>query len=562
MIKPVVRIEHLFKRFPGQEADALHDLSFDLTGGQIIGLVGPDGAGKTTLIRLLLGLLLPTAGSVSVLGIDPEHQMDKLHYLIGYMPQKFGLYEDLTVQENLNLYADLKELTPSDKRDQFKMLLKFTGLEPFTERLAGRLSGGMKQKLGLACALLGDPRFLLLDEPGVGVDPISRRELMFMVRQLSRDGKTILWSTSYLDEAADFDDVMLLGGGRLLYHGSPGELTKRIKGNVFLTQHTKLAPRPLLRHILKSRFPVDDAVIWGNAVRLVIRDKDTQTKFARYLKPVKPRFEDAVITLLGGCPQSDSQVARNIHLPPMEDVVIRAENLTKRYGSFTAADHISFDIKRGEIFGLLGPNGAGKSTSFKMMCGLARPTEGRALVMGIDMREHPTLARQNLGYMAQKFSLFSPLSVLQNLTFFSGIYGLSGQRQKAKIEQMIRVFALRPYLHQKAGDLPLGFKQRLALACAIMHSPPILFLDEPTSGVDPVTRREFWNHINSMVEKGVTVMVTTHFMDEAEYCDRIALIYQGKAIYIGSPDQLKKKGETMEDAFVRVIRENEKQGQD
>lgn len=562
MIKPVVRIEHLFKRFPGQEADALHDLSFDLTGGQIIGLVGPDGAGKTTLIRLLLGLLLPTAGSVSVLGIDPENQMDKLHYLVGYMPQKFGLYEDLTVQENLNLYADLKELTPSDKRDQFKMLLKFTGLEPFTGRLAGRLSGGMKQKLGLACALLGDPRFLLLDEPGVGVDPISRRELMFMVRQLSRDGKTILWSTSYLDEAADFDDVMLLGGGHLLYHGSPGELTKRIKGNVFQTQHTKLAPRPLLRHILKSRFPVDDAVIWGNAVRLVIRDKDTQTKFARYLKPVKPRFEDAVITLLGGCPQSDSQVARNIHLPPMEDVVIRAENLTKRYGSFTAADHISFDIKRGEIFGLLGPNGAGKSTSFKMMCGLARPTEGRALVMGIDMREHPTLARQNLGYMAQKFSLFSPLSVIQNLTFFSGIYGLSGQRQKAKIEQMIRVFALRPYLHQKAGDLPLGFKQRLALACAIMHSPPILFLDEPTSGVDPVTRREFWNHINSMVEKGVTVMVTTHFMDEAEYCDRIALIYQGKAIYIGSPDQLKKKGETMEDAFVRVIRENEKQGQD
>lgn len=562
MIKPVVRIEHLFKRFPGQEADALHDLSFDLTGGQIIGLVGPDGAGKTTLIRLLLGLLLPTAGSVSVLGIDPENQMDKLHYLVGYMPQKFGLYEDLTVQENLNLYADLKELTPSDKRDQFKMLLKFTGLEPFTERLAGRLSGGMKQKLGLACALLGDPRFLLLDEPGVGVDPISRRELMFMVRQLSRDGKTILWSTSYLDEAADFDDVMLLGGGHLLYHGSPGELTKRIKGNVFQTQHTKLAPRPLLRHILKSRFPVDDAVIWGNAVRLVIRDKDTQTKFARYLKPVKPRFEDAVITLLGGCPQSDSQVARNIHLPSMEDVVIRAENLTKRYGSFTAADHISFDIKRGEIFGLLGPNGAGKSTSFKMMCGLARPTEGRALVMGIDMREHPTLARQNLGYMAQKFSLFSPLSVIQNLTFFSGIYGLSGQRQKAKIEQMIRVFALRPYLHQKAGDLPLGFKQRLALACAIMHSPPILFLDEPTSGVDPVTRREFWNHINSMVEKGVTVMVTTHFMDEAEYCDRIALIYQGKAIYIGSPDQLKKKGETMEDAFVRVIRENEKQGQD
>lgn len=240
--------------------------------------------------------------------------------------------------------------------------------------------------------------------------------------------------------------------------------------------------------------------------------------------------------------------------------MIEARHLTKRYGSFTAAQDITFQIKRGEIFGLLGPNGAGKSTSFKMMCGLSKPTSGAAFIQGINMREEPSKARAQLGYMAQKFSLFSPLTVLQNLTFFSGIYGLADSLQKEKIKQMVDVFSLQPYLTQPAGNLPLGFKQRLALACAIMHNPPILFLDEPTSGVDPITRREFWNHINSLVEKGVTVMVTTHFMDEAEYCDRIALIYQGRAIRIGPPTTLKQKRETMEDAFIRLIQEYDQQG--
>lgn len=560
MNKPVVTVRHLFKNFAGQSKPAIQNLSLTLDAGQIIGLVGPDGAGKTTLIRLLLGLLVPTKGHISVLGLDPVAQTDDLHELIGYMPQKFGLYEDLTVQENMNLYADLKGLNASEKKEQFETLLRFTGLAPFTDRLAGRLSGGMKQKLGLGCSLLGHPRFLLLDEPGVGVDPISRRELMKMVRGLVKDGITVLWSTSYLDEAEHFDTVLLLDGGKLLYAGKPAQLTKTVAGDAFLTQQVRLAPRPLLRRILKSGEPVVDAVIWGNRVRLVIKDKDVQRKFARYLKPIPARFEDAVINRLGGCPLNASEVARNISVPAGREIVIEARHLTKMYGSFTAAHNISFKIKRGEIFGLLGPNGAGKSTSFKMMCGLSKPTSGEAFIQGINMRENPSQARAQLGYMAQKFSLFSPLTVLQNLTFFSGIYGLTDLVQKEKINQMIDVFALKPYLTQPAGELPLGFKQRLALACAIMHNPPILFLDEPTSGVDPITRREFWNHINSMVEKGVTVMVTTHFMDEAEYCDRIALIYQGQAIRMGAPTDLKQKNETMEDAFVRLIQEYDQQG--
>ena len=549
----VVKVDNLVKSF--EDKTAINNISFSIEEGEIVGLVGPDGAGKTTLIRTLIGLLKPTSGYVSVLGYDPVNDVDKLHNIVGYMPQKFGLYEDLTVMENLELYANLKGLSEDDKRDYFNIMLSFTNLKTFTNRLAGKLSGGMKQKLGLACSLLGNPKFLLLDEPGVGVDPISRRELMSMVRELSQGGMTILWSTSYLDEAENFDKTILLNEGKILYDGVPSDLTKTMDGNVFLTKDVKYNNRTLLRKILKSRKKVIDAVIEGDAVRVVISDDNLKNRFKDFLKPVKPRFEDAVIEKLGGCPLGESKVAKNITVSSYTENVIQAEHLTKIYGTFKAANDINFSIKKGEIFGLLGPNGAGKSTSFKMMCGLSRPTSGRALIMGIDMKKEPELAREQLGYMAQKFSLFSNLTVLDNLQFFSGIYGLNKQKQKERIEDMIETFDFKDYLKMKSGLLPLGYKQRLSLACAIMHNPPILFLDEPTSGVDPLTRREFWNHINSMVEKGVTVMVTTHFMDEAEYCDRIALIYKGQAIKTGSPSDLKKDGETMEDAFIRTIYE-------
>ncbi len=553
MIKSIAEISHLTKAFSPEAKPALDDITFTLPRGKITGLIGPDGAGKTTLIRLLLGLLRPSQGKIRVLDLDPVTETKDLHQKTGYMPQKFGLYEDLTVLENMNLYADLNGLTEQEKRTSFKQLLAMTNLTPFTERLAGNLSGGMKQKLGLVCSLLGRPDFLLLDEPSVGVDPISRRELMKLVRDLTKSGITVLWSTSYLDEAEQFDQILLLNDGKLLFQGNPKELTNSLDGSVFLTQNTHLNNRRLLRQILKSQKPIIDAVIQGDSVRIVMTDKNLQQKYDPFLKQTTPRFEDAVIKILGGAPMHESLVAQNISVSETTAVMIEADHLTKQYGSFTAANDITFQIKRGEIFGLLGPNGAGKSTSFKMMCGLSKPTSGNAFITGIDMNIDPIKARSKLGYMAQKFSLFSPLSVLQNLRFFAGIYGLKGSDKKNRIDQMIDVFNLSRYLGTPSGTLPLGYKQRLALACAIMHNPPILFLDEPTSGVDPLTRREFWNHINSMVEKGVTVMVTTHFMDEAEYCDRIALIYQGNAIRIGSPSQLKKQGETMEDAFIRLI---------
>ena len=554
MTNYVANITNLVKKFG--DNTAINDISVSLEEGKIIGLVGPDGAGKTTFIRLLLGLLLPTSGSIKVLGLNPATDVDELHKYIGYMPQKFGLYEDLSVIENLNLYADLKNISREEKDATFKMLLDFTGLQPFQTRLAGNLSGGMKQKLGLACALLGKPKFLLLDEPGVGVDPISRRELMKMVRNLAQNNMTILWSTSYLDEAEGFDEVMLFNEGKMIYNGIPSMLTQTMEGNVFLARKDDMKNRALLRTLLKSGKKIVDAVIEGDAVRLVVKDDAVKKEFQDFITPVKPKFEDAVIDVLGGAPLGESLVAKNIEVKSNAEYMIEADNLTKVYGgNFYAADKISFKVKKGEIFGLLGPNGAGKSTTFKMMCGLSKPTFGHAYIEEIDMTKNASLAHSHLGYMAQKFSLFSTLTVQANLNFFAGIYGLKGEVKKERIQQMVDIFDLQPYLNKWAGTLPLGFKQRLALSCAIMHNPSILFLDEPTSGVDPLTRREFWKHINSMVEKGVTVMVTTHFMDEAEYCDRIALIYHGHAIKIGTPNEIKQRGETMEDAFIRIIQE-------
>lgn len=554
MTNYVANITNLVKKFG--DNTAINDISVSLEEGKIIGLVGPDGAGKTTFIRLLLGLLLPTSGSIKVLGLNPATDVDELHKYIGYMPQKFGLYEDLSVIENLNLYADLKNISREEKDATFKMLLDFTGLQPFQTRLAGNLSGGMKQKLGLACALLGKPKFLLLDEPGVGVDPISRRELMKMVRNLAQNNMTILWSTSYLDEAEGFDEVMLFNEGKMIYNGIPSMLTQTMEDNVFLARKDDMKNRALLRTLLKSGKKIVDAVIEGDAVRLVVKDDAVKKEFQDFITPIKPKFEDAVIDVLGGAPLGESLVAKNIEVKSNAEYMIEADNLTKVYGgNFYAADKISFKVKKGEIFGLLGPNGAGKSTTFKMMCGLSKPTFGHAYIEGIDMTKNASLAHSHLGYMAQKFSLFSTLTVQANLNFFAGIYGLKGEVKKERIQQMVDIFDLQPYLNKWAGTLPLGFKQRLALSCAIMHNPSILFLDEPTSGVDPLTRREFWKHINSMVEKGVTVMVTTHFMDEAEYCDRIALIYHGHAIKIGAPNEIKQRGETMEDAFIRIIQE-------
>lgn len=562
MLTNSVEINNLVKSFPDTKSPAIDNLNLNIEKGKITGLVGPDGAGKTTLIRLIAGLLTPTNGSINTLGLNPTTQKDLINQKIGYMPQKFGLYEDLSVIENLTLYAELKGIPKNEKADIFEKLLTFTDLKRFQPRLAGDLSGGMKQKLGLACALLGTPELLLLDEPSVGVDPISRRELMRMVRELAGGGIGILWSTAYLDEAQSFDTCILLNEGKVIYDGVPAELTSSVKDRVFLATNQE-NNRTLLKRILKDGRGITDAVIQGDAVRVVI-EKDFSNIYDVSLTPTEPRFEDAVIDILGGCPKGESPIAKTYELTECScDYAVEALDLVKKYGDFYAVKNNTFHIKKGEIFGLLGPNGAGKSTSFKMMCGLATPTSGTARIMEQDILKNPSKARSYLGYMAQKFSLYGNLTVYQNLQFFSGIYGLGWRSRKERIDEVIDMFHFNKYLQRDALELPLGYKQRLSLACAIMHSPPVLFLDEPTSGVDPLTRRDFWNHINSIAEKGITVLVTTHFMDEAEYCDRISLFYRGEAIATGTPNELKEKispTATMEDAFIGLIEQYDQNG--
>ncbi|EMH4161980.1 ABC transporter ATP-binding protein [Pluralibacter gergoviae] len=572
-----ILLQGLVKGFAGMKKPAVARLDATVLPGYVTGLVGPDGAGKTTLMRMLAGLLKPDEGRIEVIGYDPVADSGALHAVLGYMPQKFGLYEDLTVMENLTLYADLRSVTGEARRQTFDRLLAFTSLGPFTDRLAGKLSGGMKQKLGLACTLVGDPKVLLLDEPGVGVDPISRRELWKMVHALAGDGMLILWSTSYLDEAEQCRDVLLMNEGELLYQGEPKALTDTMRGRSFLLNSPQENNRRLLQRVLKLP-AASDGMIQGRSVRLILR-KDASADAIRRapqmppleMSETEPRFEDAFIDLLGGAETRESPLGAILHAVEgsKEEAVIEARQLTKKFGDFAATDCVDFSVRRGEIFGLLGPNGAGKSTTFKMMCGLLVPTAGQALVLGTDLKVGSGKTRQHLGYMAQKFSLYGNLTVEQNLRFFSGIYGLRGRAQRAKIAEMSEAFEFQEIAHHTTDALPLGFKQRLALACSLMHEPDILFLDEPTSGVDPLTRREFWLHINSMVDKGVTVMVTTHFMDEAEYCDRIGLVYRGKLIASGTPDALKAQAAddaipdpTMEQAFIALIQDWDKEHAD
>lgn len=561
-MEPLATIAGVGKRFGG--AVVLDGISATIAAGRVTGLVGADGAGKTTLVRLLAGLLTPEDGAIIVCGHDSVTATDGLHAAIGYMPQRFGLYEDLSVAENLSLYADLRGLAPAAHGETFARLLGFSGLAGFESRLAGKLSGGMKQKLGLACALIATPRLLLLDEPSVGVDPVSRRELWRMVHGLAEEGVGVVWSTAYLDEAERCHSVLLLDQGKLLYDGDPALLTRRFQGRAFVVRG--MADKRAVQAAARARPDVADALIQGAGVRLVMVEgapppvvAELTTSAGATVEPIAPRFEDAFVAML------DHRHAAIPSLPSWgrhggNGTVVEAKGLTRRFGDFVAVDRVDFSVAAGEIFGLLGPNGAGKSTTFRMLCGLLPPSSGEARTAGIDLAKAAPEARQRLGYMSQKFSLYSDLSVRQNLDFFAGVYGLGGAKRRDTIARMIEVFGLEHLTGQNAGGLPLGFKQRLALAAAIMHGPDILFLDEPTSGVDPLVRREFWSHINGMAAEGVSVLVTTHFLDEAEYCDRIGIVYRGRMIAIGAPDAIKEQvrsaampDPSLEDAFVALV---------
>jgi len=559
------------KRFTaGQGAvDALRNVSLTLPKGTVAGLVGPDGAGKTTLMRLAAGLLLPDSGRVAVFGHDSANQAEQLRGLIGYMPQRFGLYEDLSVTENLNLYADLHGIGREERRQRFQDLTHMTNLAPFSARLAGRLSGGMKQKLGLACTLLSQPRLLLLDEPSVGVDPVSRRELWSIIdRQVKMGGATVLLSTAYLDEAERCMEVMLLDTGELLDHDSPDAFKRKVQGRCYRITHPALASRDL-QNRLSGRPGITDAVIQGEAVRVVC-DGEASVDAAlsaadngkARIEAVAPRLEDAFIELLSRrrAPARQANQTAGPPAPAADEEIIRVDGVDRWFGDFQAVKKLSFTVRRGEVFGLLGANGAGKTTTFRMLCGLLPASSGQLQVAGVDLRKAAAKARARIGYMSQKFSLYSNLSVRQNLAFFSSIYGLSKARRDERIRWALQQFELEPYKDANSGDLPLGYKQRLAMACALMHEPEILFLDEPTSGVDPLARREFWNRTNRLAAAGVTVLVTTHFMEEAEYCDRLVIMAEGDILTAGTPAEIKRQARTealpdptMEEAFIQLI---------
>jgi ABC-2 type transport system ATP-binding protein len=568
-------IQGLYKSYgkAPRATQAVNNVSLRVPMGAVIGLIGPDGAGKTTLMRLMAGLLTPDAGSLQVLGVDVQKDPLTVQASIGYMPQHFGLYEDLTVQENLTLYADLQGVPFAQRPDRYQQLLTMTGLGAFTDRLAGRLSGGMKQKLGLACTLVRPPSLLLLDEPTVGVDPVSRRELWAIVYQLvQEEGMTVLLSTAYLDEAQHCHQVILLHEGQILGQDAPAAFTQHLAGRVWgAKRHQGL--RRHLQAELKQQPGILDAVIDGDWVRVLLAEQTMPPAFPDGVwQPLPPRFEDAFVLMLYSlrAAQTAPAPAPPINQPILPTApehsanvsteVIAVHELTRRFGAFIAVNAVSFSVQRGEIFGLLGANGAGKSTTFRMLCGLLPASSGALSVAGVDLFTAAAKARARIGYVSQKYALYEVLSVMQNLKFFARAYGLKGAHLSQRLAWALAEFELDRYRDTNSGLLPLGFKQRLAMACALMHEPDILFLDEPTSGVDPIERRAFWGRINGLADRGATIMITTHFMDEAEYCDRLVIMSQGRILAAGTPAAIRAQAQTeaapnpsMEDAFIALI---------
>ena len=548
----------------GVSKPLLSSISATIPAGRLVALVGADGAGKTTLMRVLAGLLKPQSGNVEILGGDVYQNVARAQALCGYMPQKFGLYADLSVQENLTLYADLFGLDEVTRQTRFKELLEMTDLTRFTDREAGRLSGGMKQKLGLACALLNRPQVLLLDEPSVGVDPLSRRDLWKILDENVRDeGMTVVVATTYMDEAAQCDWVIVLEDGELVLTEKPETIAASATNLTYLIEPKPTEKtRDLQARLLDDRAYFLDAVPEAGKVRVLMHPAQTieavRSAYPDYeFESVDARLEDGYLIerfrqgRLNAIAALD-QVAVQEDLDRTKPVV-EARDLVRRFGDFVAVDKTSFEVYPGDIFGLLGPNGAGKTTTFKMLCGLLTVSDGELKVTGINVKDAREEARQHLGYMSQKFALYGELSVKQNMEFFAGAYGLFRQKAKERIEKLVEEFQLSEVIDAPAKTLPGGVKQRLAMAVALLHRPSILFLDEPTSGADVPTRRQFWRWMTALAAQGTTIIVTTHFMEEALYCDRLLIQDAGESVVLGTPQEVRGEASTMDEAFIRIV---------
>ena len=583
---------------------AVDNLSIEVDKGEILGIVGPDGAGKTTLMRMLSTIMDPDAGVADVAGFNTVAAPFKVKENLAYMSQRFGLYPDLTVIENINFYADLYGVPRKNRESRIVELLGFSHMEPFRKRKARDLSGGMKQKLQLICALIHTPEVLLLDEPTNGVDPVSRRDFWRILYRIVKEGVSILVTTAYLDEAERCDRVGLLDKGKLLATGTPLEIKGLLKGRVLVVRSPDARK---INWLIQEQWPGFNAAVFGDTLHIVCQDvSETRKKIFELTQGKKftihgmnealPSLEDVFVSMMHRDTAMESQPESQVHpgdghIPDsvLPGTAVEVEDLIRRFGNFTAVDRISFKVEKGEIFGFLGPNGAGKSTTIRMLCGLLSPSQGRGVVAGFDIFTQAEQIKQHIGYMSQKFSLYEDLTVEENIQFYGGIYGLKGAAMDKKKAWAMEMAGLKDHGKSLTRVLSSGWKQRLALACAILHEPPIIFLDEPTSGVDPLSRRRFWELIYAMADQGVTIFVTTHYMEEAEYCDRIALIYKGRMIAMGTPLDFKRDLKTrqmhgirsdsesdfpgdvsqdladlpgMEDVFISLIEEDDRKDQE
>ncbi|MGV8073572.1 MAG: ATP-binding cassette domain-containing protein [Syntrophobacteraceae bacterium] len=542
----VLYTEDVTKRFGVHPAVA--DLNLKVGKGEIFGLVGSDGAGKTTTVQMLCGILAPDAGLIFVDGHEVESEPDAVRSIVGYMSQDFTLYLDMTVDENIDFMADLRGVSKADKERRKQRLLEFSRMEPFRSRRAGALSGGMKKKLALSCALIHHPEILILDEPTTAVDPLSRTELWRILYEFSIEGITIIVTTPYMDEAERCTRVALMQDGRVISCDSPSELRKQVRKKVCLLEPDDInrASRTLREELSIS------GQVYGHQIRIFLDNPEAELPKVREalrgkgialnrFMQVSPTMDDVfmdMLTHLNGTKKKKAWVT--FSGATGNDKAVAVSSLTKKFGAFTAVKDVSFEVQTGMVFGLLGANGAGKTTIIKMLCGLLPPTSGNAVVAGYDTARHSRMVKGKVGYMAQLFSLYPDLTVRQNLDFFAGVYGLSKKDKKIKLDWVLELADLKEKQSYLTRELAGGWKQKLALGCAVMHQPAVLFLDEPTSGVDPPGRSEFWDAIQRFSEEGVTTIVTTHFMDEAERCDTVGFMNTGNMIAMGSPGELKK----------------------
>ena len=549
----VLAVRGLCRSYRRGRIRAVRDVSFEVPRGEVVGLIGPDGAGKTSVLQVLAGVLRADSGEISVAGVDVRRDPEAVKEAIGYMPQGLGqnLYDSLTVRENIEFFRDLRRVPADRYHDNRERLLRMTRLERFLDRPAGQLSGGMRQKLALICTLIHLPDVLLLDEPTTGVDPISRRDFWSIIHTLvvSR-GVTVLMTTAYMDEAERCHRVSLMHEGAVIAAGRPEELIAGLAGRVWSIR----SPHPDDVVLVLTKGERSQAVaIAGGEVRMLSRtpggDPAGELGAAGLggltVEAVRPSFEDVFVEHLTREPRAPSEAARGLlgtPRPAPTGSAVVADRLTCRFGAFTAVDEVSLTVEAGEILGLLGPNGAGKTTLIRMLCGLQAPAGGAATVAGLDVRRAGPTLRGHIGYMAQRFSLYRDQTVLENLRLSAGLYGIPRAQRADRIDALLASLGLEGLADRQPRALPLGLRQRLALASAMLHEPRVLFLDEPTAGVDPLARRQFWDLVHLLAHRdGVAVLVSTHYMDEATHCDRLGFMHDGRLVGLGTPSELTER---------------------